>query len=133
MSRKRSSFDNFMQQVEEETRAAGPQAQAEADVVRKHFRLAAQVLRRRRELGLTQKALAGRVGIHQSEISDIERGAATPGYRTLAKLADGLEAEFLLVARAPSRRQPAATKPRRAARVSRVPAYARTIAAKRSQ
>ena len=97
MSRKRTSFDAFMKEVEAETRDAGPLAQAEAGAVRNHFRLAAQVLRRRRELGLTQRQLADLVGIHQSEISDIERGASTPGYRTLAKLAVGLQAEVAFV------------------------------------
>ena len=97
MSRKPSSFDAFMQKVEEETRAAGPQAQAEAEAVRDHFRLAAQVLRRRRELGLTQQQLAAAVGVHQSEISNIERGASQPGYRTLSKLAHGLQAELAFV------------------------------------
>lgn len=97
MSRKPTSFDAFMKEVEAETRAAGPLAQAEAEAIRDHFRLAAQVLRRRRELGLTQKQLAELVGIHQSEISDIERGASAPGYRTLARLAVGLQAEVAFV------------------------------------
>jgi hypothetical protein len=54
MSRKPSSFDALMKEVEAETRAAGPEAEAEAQAqaLRDHFRLAAQVLRRRRELGL---------------------------------------------------------------------------------
>jgi hypothetical protein len=58
MSRKPSSFDALMKEVEAETRAAGPEAEAEAEAeaqaqaLRDHFRLAAQVLRRRRELGL---------------------------------------------------------------------------------
>ena len=56
MRRKPTSFDAFMKEVEAQTRAAGPQAEAEARALRDHFRLAAQVLRRRRELGLTQNA-----------------------------------------------------------------------------
>ena len=113
MSRKPSSFDAFMREVEDETRAAGPEAEAQANVLRDHFRLAAQVLRRRRELGLTQQELAARVGVHQSEISNIERGAALPGYRMLAKLATGLEAAVALVARKPAPgRARSASKPR---------------------
>ncbi len=103
MSRKPSSFDAFMEEVEEETRATGPQAEAEAEALRDHFRLAAQVLRRRRELGLTQQQLAAAVGVHQSEISNIERGASQPGYRTLSKLAHGLQADLAFV---PWKRRP---------------------------
>lgn len=89
-----------------------------------------QAFRRRRELGLTQKQLAGRVGIHQSEISDIERGAASPGYRTLAKLADGLDAEFKLVPRA-ARGASSSKAGKSVRRAKRVPAYARTVSVKR--
>jgi DNA-binding XRE family transcriptional regulator len=99
MSRKPASFDAFMREVEEETRAAGPGALAQAEAIRDHFRLAAQVVRRRKELQLTQQQLAARVGVHQSEISDIERGAGSPGYRTLVRLADGLHADVVLVPR----------------------------------
>ncbi len=133
MSRKPSSFDAFMREVEDETRAAGPEAQAQANALRDHFRLAAQVLRRRRELGLTQQELAARVGVHQSEISNIERGAALPGYRMLAKLAGGLEAEVTLVARkpAPRRVRPASKAGAPSRRAPRVPAFARAVSAKK--
>jgi len=112
MSRKPSSFDDFMREVDEETRAAGPEAQVAAAAIRDHFRLAAQVLRRRRELRLTQQELAARVGVHQSEISKIERGAASPGYRMLVKLAEGLHSDLAFVPRAK----------RTARRASRAPA-----------
>jgi DNA-binding XRE family transcriptional regulator len=130
MSRKPSSFDAFMQEVEEETRTAGPQAQAEAEAVRDHFRLAAQVLRRRRELGLTQQQLAAAVGVHQSEISNIERGTSQPGYRTLSKLAHGLQAELAFV---PWKRTPPRTPVKArvvGARRARAAASARSIGAK---
>jgi transcriptional regulator with XRE-family HTH domain len=131
MNRKPSSFDAFMEEVEAETRAAGPRALAEARSIRDHFRLAAQVLRRRRELGLTQRQLAEAVGVHQSEISDIERGASTPGYRTLVKLAFGLQAEVAFV---PWSKEPAAraARARRAVarRAPRTAVMARRVAAK---
>lgn len=134
MSRpKPTTFDAFMREVEGEARAEGPEAVAQLEELQDHFRLAAQVLQRRRELGLTQKQLAGRVGIHQSEVSDIERGAASPGYRTLAKLADGLDAEFRLVPRATTPRRRSSTSKARtsARRAPRVPANAHTVSAKR--
>ncbi len=120
MSRKPTSFDAFMREVEEETRAAGPEALAQAKAIRDHFRLAAQICRRRKELQLTQEQLGARVGVHQSEISNIERGAASPGYRMLVKLADGLQADLALVPRAELPRH--ATKKRAGSRRSaRVP------------
>lgn len=132
MSRKPSSFDAFMKEVEAETRAAGPKAEAEARALRDHFRLAAQVLRRRRELGLTQKQLAAAVGIHQSEISNFERGASTPGYRTLTKLAVGLQAEVAFVPwkKKAARTGPAHAKTAGARRAPRVAAMARRVSAK---
>ncbi len=51
----------------------------------------AQVLRRgRRELGLTQEALAERAGLSWRTISDLERGVNQPRKDTLALLADAL-------------------------------------------
>jgi transcriptional regulator with XRE-family HTH domain len=131
MSRKPSSFDIFMGEVEAETRAAGPKAEAQAAAVRDHFRLAAQVIRRRSELGLTQKQLAAAVGVHQSEISNIERGASMPGSRTLFKLAHGLQAEVAFVPwkKKPSRRSSKA-KTAGARRAPRVSVVARSIGAK---
>jgi DNA-binding XRE family transcriptional regulator len=133
MSRKSSSFDAFMKELEAETRVAGPQAQADAEAVREHFRLAAQVLRRRRELGLTQRQLADAIGVHQSEISDIERGASMPGYRTLAKLAVGLQAEVAFVpwAKKPARSGSARAGSSGARRAPRAAVMARSVAAKR--
>lgn len=132
MSRKPSSFDAFIQEVEEETRAAGPEARAEAEALREHLRLAVQVLRRRRELGLTQQALAAAVGVHQSEISNIERGASTPNYRTLTKLAAGLQSDVAFV---PWKKKLARTgssqgKPAAARRSHRVAVTARRLRAK---
>jgi len=129
MSRKPTSFDEFMHEVEEETRVAGPEAVAQAEAIRDHFRLASQVVRRRKELRLTQRQLAARVGVHQSEISNIERGAASPGYRTLVKLADGLHADFALVPRAETPR-PARNRRAGARRSVRRPEYAHRVGRK---
>lgn len=126
MSRKPTSFDEFMREVDEETRAAGPEAVAQAEAIRDHFRLAAQVVRRRKELQLTQQQLAKRVGIHQSEISNIERGAASPGYRTLVKLADGLHADLAFVPR-PDVPRHTAKKRGAAQRSTRVADHARRV------
>lgn len=78
---------------------------------------------------LTQQQLAKRVGIHQSEISNIERGAASPGYRTLVKLADGLHADLAFVPRPEAPRH--TTKKRSGARRSApVAEFARRVGRK---
>jgi len=48
----------------------------------------------RRELGLSQEELADRAGIHQSYLSDIERGRRNPTIIVLDKLAAALKADL---------------------------------------
>lgn len=133
MRRKPSSFDAFTRELDAEVRARGPEAEALSEALDAHFRLAAQVIARRHELGLTQKQLAAAAGIHQSEISDIERGASTPSYRTLARVARGLHAAIALVPL--KKRAGAAGRPRRRSAVvhrpARVAASARSVSARR--
>ena len=50
-----------------------------------------RVLKRRQNLGLTQKELAGRLGITTTNIARIEHGQQNLTIRTLAKLADVLD------------------------------------------
>ena len=52
--------------------------------------LAAKLTQIREALGLTQKDLEKRTGIHQSDISKIERGVANPSLETLNRLADAM-------------------------------------------
>ncbi len=58
--------------------------------------LARIVIRRRRQLGLTQAQLAGRMGTSHSAISRIESGQHATTARTLKKLAEGLDARAVL-------------------------------------
>ena len=44
----------------------------------------------RNKKGITQKELAIITGIHQAEISKIERGIGNPSIRTLERIAKGL-------------------------------------------
>ena len=62
------------------------------------FRLAGQLIARRRELGMTQQQLAAASGIHQSEISRIEGGNGNPTLKTIGALAHALGAEIHLTA-----------------------------------
>lgn len=54
-------------------------------------RLGRLVALKRAELGLTQEALASRVGLHRTYICDVERGARNLSLRTFQSLAAGLE------------------------------------------
>lgn len=59
--------------------------------------LAAQLARRRRELGLTQSALADASGVPQPQLSLIENAAVTPRLDTLLALMLALRAKLALV------------------------------------
>jgi len=62
--------------------------------------IALQVIALRESHGLTQAQLAERCGIDQGDISRIERGATSPTARTLQRIAEALDADVRLVARA---------------------------------
>lgn len=59
-----------------------------------NIRIARAVQNMRESKGLTQKNLEERTGIHQAEISKIERGIGNPSVLTLARLAEGAEHRF---------------------------------------
>ena len=63
-----------MQELEEETRRAGPTAVARAEALKAQYGLAAELILLRKRRGLTQRQLSARTGIQQSEISRIEVG-----------------------------------------------------------
>ena len=48
---------------------------------------------RRKELGLSQMALAERIGLHFTFVSSVERGERNLSLRSLLVLADGLEVD----------------------------------------
>lgn len=53
--------------------------------------LAENLVIAREHVGMTQKQLSESTGIHQADISKIERGFANPSLNTLKRLADGME------------------------------------------
>lgn len=91
------TFDDFMQELEEETRRAGPAAVAQAEALKAQYRLAVELILLRKRRGLTQRQLSARTGIQQSEISRIEGGRANPTAATLAALARALGGELRIV------------------------------------
>lgn len=78
-------FRKLIEDIESEAKAEGPSAEAE---LRREFSIASQLMTLRREQKLTQKQLAKKSGIPQSEISRIETGDANPTYATLSALAE---------------------------------------------
>lgn len=78
----------------------GAAAVAQGEVLAQAYDVAMQVVVLREKHGLTQAQLAQRCGVNQADISRIERGATSPTARTLQRIADALEADVRLVARA---------------------------------
>ena len=64
--------------------------------IRPYFDIAEQLIRRRNELGLTQKDLAKLLGTHQSRISKIESGQNDVRFSTLLEIAEALETELII-------------------------------------
>ena len=88
-------FTEFMDELRDEARRTGTEADLAA--LHEHFRLARQIAERRQALGLSQKALAKRTGIAQSELSRLERGDGNPTIKTLSIVASALEGRVRLV------------------------------------
>ena len=91
-----TKFAEVMREIEAEARAEGPKAVRELEVFRAYFRLGRQIAEARLARRLTQKQVAKIARIDQSDVSNIERGAANP---TLSKLnaiasAVGMELEL---------------------------------------
>ena len=59
-------------------------------VIRMAFDLASHIRRTREELGLTQTELAKRAGIHQGDLSRIERGECDPRWSTVQRISAAL-------------------------------------------
>ncbi len=93
-----TKFTDFMAELKREAGAEGSGAVAELKYFRERFRLARQFAEARRKRGWTQKKLADKTGLNQSEISTLESGQANPTYRTLQTLAAALggKIEFVI-------------------------------------
>ena len=63
---------------------------AEYDALEAEFAIIHAMITARQKTGMTQKQIAERTGIHQSDISKLERGNGNPSLRTLSRLAEGL-------------------------------------------
>ncbi|MBI3973315.1 MAG: helix-turn-helix transcriptional regulator [Chloroflexi bacterium] len=92
-----TKFSEFLEEIEAEARAEGPDALAELAAFDERYRLAHELMVRRREAGLTQAQLAKLTGVGQADISRIERGRANPTVSTLAAVAHALGYGLALV------------------------------------
>jgi len=71
-----------------------PEFKSEYEALGSEYEIIRQIIEARSELNLTQKELAERTGIKQSNISRLERGTYTPSLKSLMKVAKGLNKEL---------------------------------------
>lgn len=86
--RKTTSFDEFDAELNED--AEYRKAKRE---IKPYYDLALEIIRRRVELGITQKELAKRANTFQSRISKIESGEHDIRFSTLIDIAEALDCE----------------------------------------
>lgn len=67
-----------------------PEFKAEYEGLEPEFAIIRAMIEARQSAGLTQKQLAEKTGIDQSEISRYENGNGNPSLRTLQRLAQGM-------------------------------------------
>lgn len=94
-----TTFAEFLEEIEAEAVAEGPEAVAELEAMRAHYQLARELLALRQARDLTQARLAELSGVGQSEISRIEHGRGNPTLGTLAALSAPLGADLHFVER----------------------------------
>ncbi|MHB8490793.1 MAG: helix-turn-helix domain-containing protein [Solirubrobacteraceae bacterium] len=94
-----TKFNDYISEVEQRAKDAGPEALARWDAFNAHYAMAREVRELRKEHKLTQKQLAAASGINQGEISRIERGQTNPTASTLAALLAPLGARVGVVQR----------------------------------
>lgn len=80
-----SDFRNYLNE-----QMKNPEFAAEYEKMRPEYEAIRAVIAARLESNMTQKELAERTGIRQSNISRIESGASSPTIDTLARIAAGL-------------------------------------------
>lgn len=90
------------QDITAERRARlSPESASAAGALAQTYDIAMQIIERRKNLGFTQSELADLCGMDQGDLSRIERGSTSPTARTLQRIADALQSDLRLVARAP--------------------------------
>lgn len=83
---------NFRKHLNEQLK--DPEFYKEYKALEPEYEIIKQILKARSELNLTQKELAERIGIKQSNISRLESGNYNPSLDFLKKVAQGLGKEL---------------------------------------
>ncbi len=86
-----SSFNQYLSEKLKE-----PAFQAEYNALEAEFSIIQAMIDARKSSGLSQKQLAEKTGIAQSDISKLENGNANPSLRTLQRLAAGMGMQLKL-------------------------------------
>lgn len=81
-------------QVHEEESRRDPAVRAEMERTALAHEVAMRVIKYRAEHGLSQSALARKLGMHQPAVARLEAGDHQPSLDTLARLARGIGLEF---------------------------------------
>lgn len=84
-------FDEFYNEL-----MSDPDVRKEYDALEPEFQLVRELIRARREAGLTQKELAEKTGIQQANLSRIENGNGNPSVMTLNRIAQGLGKKLVI-------------------------------------
>ena len=83
---------NFREHLNEQLK--DPEFYKEYKALEPEYEIIKQILKARSELNITQKDLAERIGIKQSNISRLESGNYNPSLDFLKKVANGLGKEL---------------------------------------
>lgn len=86
-----STFNDYLSQ-----KMSDANFKAEYDALEPEFSIIQAMIDARKACGLTQKQLADKTGIAQSDISKLENGNANPSLRTLRRLAEGMGMQIRL-------------------------------------
>ena len=81
-----SDFRNYLKEQMKDS-----EFKKEWDVLEPEFNMIQAMIDARKKCNMTQKELAERTGIDQSDISKIETGNANPSLATLKRLAEGMD------------------------------------------
>jgi ribosome-binding protein aMBF1 (putative translation factor) len=73
---------------------ADPNVKAEYEALAPEFEISAELVRARLRAGLSQAALAARMGASQSTIARLESGLTLPSTKTLLRYADATGSKF---------------------------------------
>jgi ribosome-binding protein aMBF1 (putative translation factor) len=89
-----TKFADFVREIEAEAKAEGPEAVAQLETFRDHFRVGRKLAQARLAKKLSQKQVASQAKVDQGDLSKIERGLANPTFATLSAVALAVDYEI---------------------------------------